>query len=62
MDRTEKIQKVQALVNGEQPEYIEVVHDGETIGKIENDVSLTVEADTKEAGETLLKLRNTKIV
>lgn len=57
MDRIEKIKKVESLVNGEKPEFIKVVHGGKVVGLIENNTSVTVEADTVEAAETLLRLR-----
>ena len=57
MERSETINKLEKLRQGEPVPYIKVVHDGEIIGKVENEVSLTVTADTHEAAETFLKLR-----
>jgi len=55
-----KLDKIQKLVSGERPNYIEVFHDGELIGTVENDSPVKVQTDTREAGETLIKLRALK--
>lgn len=61
MERLEKIEKLQALVDGEQPNYITVQCEGKTVGLVENDISLLVEGVNVKTCETFLKLRGSKL-